>query len=924
MAIEILSTKLHGPAVRPETIPRPNLIEQLNEGLYRKLTLISAPAGFGKTTLVSEWTTSCDRPIAWLSLDERDKDLTRFLKCLVAALQTIITDIGGSVLGMLQSPQLPPAESTLTVLINEITNVPKKLILVLDDFHLVEAKPVDDALTFLLEHLPQQVHLVIATREDPHLPLNRLRSRDQLTELRANDLRFNPSEATDFLNNVMGLSLSAEEITTLETRTEGWITGLQLAAVSMRGCHDISSFLKSFTGSHRFVLDYLIEEVLHQQPADIQAFLLRTSILDRMCSSLCDAVSLDSATPGKETLEYLEHSNLFVIPLDNERRWYRYHHLFADLLQQRLHQSTAISAGNTVSLAELHSRASKWYENNDHLIEAIHHAAYAKDFKRTAKLVEFAWPEMERSFQTGTWLGLVNLIPDAMVRVRPVLSAALGLALISNGHHEACDARLRDAERWLDTARKASEGQIIPSSEMVVADEEQFQALPASIAITRVYQAGAYNDLSGAVIYAQQALDLLPLEDHTRRSVVTGLLACSYWANGDLETAFQTFIKIKADHETVGNTHYAVAITIGLAAIKVAQGQLQTAKDLYEQSIKTASEHDESLYAVVADLYLGWSMIVLEQNDLKTAEQYLLKSKELGDQAELTDWRYRWYIAQARLKEAQGNLDLALDLLHKAERLFFKTPRPNLQPIAALKASVWINLDRLAEAQDWAQDQGLFGNNDLSYLKEFEHITLARLFIAQFRINPSDSSILEVTGLLDRLLKEAEDGGRVGSMIEILTVQSLAYKAQDDIPSALISLHHALTLAKPEGYIRIFINEGIPLAQLLSEAASQGIIPDYINKLLVIIETDVLKNKNKSCQPSGLSALPLIEPLSRRELEVLQLITLGLSNREISDRLFLALTTVKGHNSNIFGKLQVKSRTEAIARAHELGLFQQI
>ena len=390
MPAPILATKLYIPPPRPKVVLRPRLIERLNEGLSagRKLTLISASAGFGKTTLVSEWVAGCGRPVAWLSLDEGDNDPTRFLTYLVAALQTIAANIGAGVLAVLQSPQPPPTESILTALLNEITTIPDNFVLVLDDYHVIDSKPVDEALTFLLEHLPPQMHLVIATREDPHLPLARLRARGQLTELRAADLRFTPAEAAEFLNQVMGLNLSAEDIAALETRTEGWIAGLQLAALSMQGHQDAASFIKSFTGSHRFVLDYLVEEVLQQQSESVQTFLLRTSILDRLCGPLCDAVLLDPSASGQETLEYLEHANLFIVPLDNERRWYRYHHLFAELLRQRLHQSTASSAGNEEKVvAELHSRASRWYEDNGLEIEAFQHAAAANDVERAERLI---------------------------------------------------------------------------------------------------------------------------------------------------------------------------------------------------------------------------------------------------------------------------------------------------------------------------------------------------------------------------------------------------------------------------------------------------------------------------------------------------------------------------------------------------------
>jgi LuxR family maltose regulon positive regulatory protein len=388
MPTPILATKLSIPPLRPNVVIRPLLIERLNEGLHCNLILISAPAGFGKTTLVSQWVEGIERPAAWLSLDEGENDLTRFLMYLVAALQTIAATLGEGVSGVLQSPQPPPTEAILTALLNDLTTIRDHFVPVLDDYHVIDAKPVDHALTFLLDHLPPHMHLVIATREDPQLPLARLRVGDQLTEVRVTDLRFTHSEAAGFLNQVMGLNLSAEDIAALETRTEGWIAGLQLAAISMQGQQD-AGFIASFTGSHHFVMDYLLEEVLGQQSESVQTFLLRTSILNRLCGPLCDAVVLDPSASGQETLEYLERANLFIVPLDNERHWYRYHHLFADLLRQRLHQSIASSTGDAKShVNELHIRASLWYEDHGLEIEAFHHAVAANDVERAERLIE--------------------------------------------------------------------------------------------------------------------------------------------------------------------------------------------------------------------------------------------------------------------------------------------------------------------------------------------------------------------------------------------------------------------------------------------------------------------------------------------------------------------------------------------------------
>ena len=498
MNTPILATKLYIPQPRSKIVLRPRLIERLNEGLYasRKLTLISAPAGFGKTTLVNELVAVCERPVAWLSLDESDNDPARFLTYLVAALQTIMANIGAGVLGVLQSPQPQSTESILTALLNEITTIPDPFMLVLDDYHLIDAKPVDQALTFLLEHLPPQMHLVIATREDPHLPLARLRARDQLTELRAADLRFTTSEAAEFLNQVMGLNISADDIAALEARTEGWIAGLQLAALSMQGQTDTAGFIKSFTGSHHFVLDYLIEEVLQHQSESIQTFLLRTSILDRLCGPLCDAVSGSSSASGQETLEYLERANLFIVTLDTERRWFRYHHLFADLLRQRLEK--------VKEFAEFHLRASQWHEENSDLGSAFHHAISAGDYVRATGLAETAWQGMNGSFQSVAWLGWVKKLPEDVIRVHPVLCTQLGRAFADAGEPEASEFRLQDAERCLDGSDVANEAQLKP--------------LPAIIALVRASNAQMQGDLATTVKYAELARQIIPEDNFVLRA----------------------------------------------------------------------------------------------------------------------------------------------------------------------------------------------------------------------------------------------------------------------------------------------------------------------------------------------------------------------------------------------------------------------
>lgn len=913
----ILATKLYIPPPRPAVVLRPRLIERLNAGLHGKMSLISAPAGFGKTTLVSEWVAVSRklpaRPVAWLSLDEDDSDPARFLTYLVAALQTLLPSeteksgpkLGDGALAMLQSPQPPPVESILTALLNEIAAIPDQFILVLDDYHLVDAQPVDEALTFLLQHLPPQMHLVIITREDPPLPLARLRARGQLTELRATDLRFTLSEATEFLTQVMGLNLQAEDITALELRTEGWIAGLQMAALSMQGRADVANFVQAFTGSHRFVLDYLVEEVLHQQPEQVSAFLLQTAILDRLSAPLCDAVT-GRSDESKEMLAALERDNLFVIPLDDERQWYRYHHLFADVLQARLHETYPDQA------SVLHRRASAWYAQHDLPSDAIRHALAAGDFEGAAGLIELAWPAMDGLFQSATWLEWARALPDELVRARPVLSVGYAWALLNGGELEAAEAHLQEAERWLDGAADTGRGDKTPASGMVIVDEDQFRTLPASMATARAYIALSVGDMPGAVKHAQHALDRLPETDYIGRGPAASLLGLAQWANGDLEAAHRSLADAMTGFRMAGNLHFALSGTYGLADIRITQGRLRAAFNTYERALQLAREQGESLIRGTADLYLGLSELYRERGDLETAAQHLQQSEELGEQAALQDWPYRLRRAQARRAADQGDLDRAIELLDEAERLYYRTPVPNARPLAALKARVWIAQGRLDEAFAWARERGLSADDDLSYLREFEHITLAKALIAHYQRDRAERSIDEAMGLLERLLHAAEEGERMGSVIEILLVQALALQAQGEGAAALTPLARALTLAEPEGYIRIFVDEGPPMATLLRAAAKDGVAPDYVRRLQMALG-----------EPHGETPVNqrLIEPLSERELDVLRLLATELSGPEIARELIVSLNTMRTHTKNIYSKLGVNNRRSAVRRAEELGLL---
>lgn len=940
MEQQLLTTKLHIPAPRRERVPRPRLIEQLNDGLDCKLTLISAPAGYGKTTLVSEWISDSrlmnadlgsssgrqtiinqqskitNPEFAWLSLDEGDNDLTRFLTYLATALNRVAgmnLAIGDGALGLLQSPQPPPAEMVLTSLLNEVAAIPDRIILVLDDYHLIEVHPIHEALTYLLEHLPPQLHLVIATREDPLIPLARLRARCQLTELRAADLRFTSTEAAEFLNQVMGLGLSGEDIDALEARTEGWIAGLQLAAVSLQGQPDKSRLIRSFTGSNRFVLDYLIEDVLSQQPRSLQDFLTQTSILKQLTGPLCDAVRFGSAnTPtgqdnGQATLEMLDRANLFIVRLDNERRWYRYHHLFADLLRRRLRYT------QPEQQPSLHLRASEWYQDNGFNEQAIEHSLMAEDFERAAVLAELAWPEMHRSYKGIAWLRWVKAIPDELVRARPVLSTGYGWSLIDTGDLEGADLRLRDAEQWFEARANIKEQPEVLPVKQVELDERASRSLSASIANARAYLAQARADVAATEEYARRALDLLPEDDYFERGLSAILTGFAYWSSGNLEVAHRAISGAISNMRILGKTAFIISFTSYLADIMIAQGRLNEAKQTLLKLLEIAAKQGEPELRETAVLHLGLSELYLEQGDLQTARRHLLRCEQLGKLPAFPPWYRHWMLAQLRIKEVEGDLDGVIEILNESDRLYYRHPIPDVRPLTALIARALLVEGKLNEALLWVRERGLSVDDDLSYLREFEHLTLARVLIAQYKRDDDDGLIHDAIGLLARLLKAAQAGGRIGSVIEIKVLQTLAYEAQGNLSKTLISLERALTLARPEGYVQTFVGEGAPMEALLKKIKPDDArLKEYVGKLLGTLD-------GKEFHPPGIQ--PLIDPLSERELEVLQLIAEGLTNPEIASRLYLSLNTVKVHTRNIYGKLDVHSRTQAIARSQELGLL---
>jgi LuxR family maltose regulon positive regulatory protein len=862
------------------------------------LTLVSAPAGFGKTTLLSAWLAAPaaeERPVAWLSLEASDSQPAVFWTYVITALQAVIPAVGVAALPLLQSAQ-SPIETVLTTLLNELNAVPNDLHLVLDDYHLVDGPDVEAGMVFLLEHLPPHVHLVISSRADPALPLARLRGRGELVEIRAVDLRFTLDEATDYLNEVAGLELAADDITALEGRTEGWIAALQLAALSMQGRGDVAGFIAGFAGDDRYIVDYLVEEVLRRQPDDVRTFLVQTSILDRLSGPLCDTVT--ARRGGKAMLEALDRANLFVIPLDDNRRWYRYHHLFADVL--RVHLRDEDGDGT----ADLHRRASLWYDQNHEPQLAVRHALSAGDAEHAAGLIELAIPALLRSRQEPVIRAWLHALPDGLVRSRPVLAVGLIGALMSLGEFEGVDARLRDVEQLLDQPPT-------DRAQMIVVDEDGLLRLPGEIQMYRAALALVRGDTAATITCAQLAVDRAGTDDHLTLASASALSGLAHWSNGDLEAAHHAYSACVVGLRRVGHISDVLGCSIALADIRITQGRLGNALHTYQQALQLAAEHGGAVpLRGTADLFVGMSQIAFERNDLNTAAEFLQRSQELGEHTGLPQNRYRWRVSMARLRHAEGDLPAALGLLAQAAQLYTSDFFPNAQPVAAVTARLLATEGRIGEALRWADEQKLSADDDLSYLHEFEHITLARVLLAQ----NTAASTNQAVRLLARLLTNAEAGRRTGSVIEILVLQALADHTRGDTPGALGALGRALTLAEPEGYVRVFVGGRRPMLALLKAAATLKASPDYVHRLVDACSGD-------STHPPDRPAQGPINRLSERELVVLRLLASDLDGPAIARELMVSLNTLRTHTRNIYAKLGANSRREAVRRARDLDLL---
>jgi LuxR family maltose regulon positive regulatory protein len=872
----------------------------LEAGLARQLILVSAPAGFGKTTLVREWLQGGTRPFTWLSLDAGDDDPVRFLAYLVAALQNVDPSWGQAAQRMLQAPQPPPSTTVLTALINAVAVSEEEFVLVLDDYHLISAPPVHAALAFLLDSLPPPLHLVLLTRADPPFSLARLRARGELTEIRADDLRFSATESAAFIDQVMGLDLTPGQIAALEARTEGWVAGLQLAALSLqrlRSDEDIASFIAAFAGSNRYVMDYLIEEVFNRQTSDVQAFLLRTSILDRLCGSLCDALVAGAdglavpATGGQQMLERLEQASLFTVPLDHYRGWYRYHQLFADLLRDRLRQT------QPECIPALHRRASAWYESAGLTDEAFRHAVASGDLARAAQVVgKNASPKIWRG-EVTTVLNWLKALPAELVRSRPRLCVAYAWVLFLLDRVSAIEPRLRDAERALAH---------LETSASTPDETHEIRALRNEVALIRLLAAPYEKDSVQAIELSQHALEGISEDNLFAQGLLQLNLGFAFRRGGYIDQAIQAVSEAVHLSRAAGNTVTEMLGTFGLVRLYRIQGQLRRAAEICHQVLQSAAawvEPEAQRVPALAAAYLGLAEVSYARNELKEAERCLQECITLGEPGGYPDFLVTGYAMLARVRQARGDFQAALDALAEAERAVQRTnlPRAILDVLAAYRARTWLVQGNLEAVACWVQDTEFESDDPYSLFSEYKSGTLVRLLLAQGR--PA-----EAEPILEPLLSAAESEGRIGKLIELLGLQALVRGARGDARGALAALRRALELAEPEGYVRPFVDEGTPMAALLRQALSRGITPGYTARLL------------GACRPSAVEP-PLVEPLTPRELEVLLLVVAGLRNQEIAAQLVISVATVKRHITNIYGKLDVSHRTQAVSRARELYLL---
>ncbi|MGN6273111.1 MAG: LuxR C-terminal-related transcriptional regulator [Protaetiibacter sp.] len=877
----LLATKLHPPGRRAGAVARSRLTERLRDPA--RLVVVVAPAGFGKTSLLTEWLAEeAGARTAWLSVDERDNDATQFWRYALTALDRAHPGVASEALERLAAA--PAAvEPVIATLVNALESAGAEITLVLDDYHLIEAPEVHEAVIFLVEHLPSTARIVIASRADPPLPLARMRARGELRELRAEQLRFTSSETAAYLNDSMGLDLDIADAEALGERTEGWIAALQLAALSLEGNADPSAFIADFAGDDRYIVDYLVEEVLRRQPDAVRSFLVQTSVLPRLSGELCDAVT--GGTGSAQTLEQLERANLFLVPLDAHRTWYRYHHLFAEMLRARLLDEAR------ESIPQLHRRASDWFAAHDEIPDAFDQAIEAAAFEQAVMLLKGAMPEMQQRRQEVTLASWFARLPAELVRADPELGVGFAGVLLSSGRTEGVERLLADAEA-------------VPGS-----SPENIRAVRQGVALFRAAHALTSGELHTAEQQTEIAMELAQSGTHLDRGSASGLRGLVLWTRGDLENARLAWEASRDALTQAGHLADVTGVTIAIGDILTAQGRLHDAEQSYRRALALASASTPPLRGA-ADMHTGLAEVLRERGDLEGARAQLRAVEELGEHAGLPQNRHRRRMAAARLMQAEGEAAAAVALLDEAEALYTPDFFPEVQPIAALRSRMLLASGRIAEARESLRARHVAPDDELDYLREYDHITLARVLAAEAS---GAEGLAGVLHLIERLLAAAESGGRDRAVIELLVLRALAVQRSGQATEALASLVRAVALAEPEGYVRVFADEGEPMARLLAALVKRSGATRYLRRLQAAAGA-------AASEPPASGGL--VDPLSERELEVLRLLATELSGPEIARHLVVSLNTVRTHTKNIYAKLGATSRREAVRRAAELGLLE--
>jgi ATP/maltotriose-dependent transcriptional regulator MalT len=905
MSIPLLQTKFYIPPPQTNFVHRPRLTNRINEGLARKLTLISAPAGFGKTTLLSDWFLTTRRRVTWLSLEQADNDPTRFWAYFLAALQMLQEDLVKDAQDFLHAEgrQMNPAqlETFITILINDISRHPGEFAFVLDDYQQIDNLLIHAGIVFLVDHLPPRMHLILTCRADPPLPLARLRARAQMTELRSDDLRFTYDEIIEFLNRVMFLDLSADQIAALEARTEGWIAGLQLAAISLQKREDPTEFIESFTGSHRFILDYLVDEVLSCQSEDVQSFLLATSILKRFTGPLCDSVT--ERNDGLEMLRQLEQANLFIVPLDNERRWYRYHNLFADLLHSRLNEL------KPDQVPILHRRACDWFERENLLPEAIHHALTIQAFEKAADLIEEAVEMLRQRGEIATLTGWMNALPGSIQRSRPSLCLAYARALVDTSQNVSIESLVDDAEAGLQTDRFSS--------------DLNSTSLRGQIAALRAYLAMIQHRYEDAIKLSRIARELFG-EGEARWSSFAGLiLAGAYRFTNDWGAASQTYLEASDLSQAAGDTVNALIALSLRGEVLEAQGHLHQSAEQFERVLQLAEELAIPTAPATGYALVGLGRVWFEWNDLQTSISYVQEGIRRGKKGDIKDILLRGYLALARLHQAQSDLKGSQAALENADLAAKQIGSAEVNDwVDAYRAQTWLALGEVEAAIAWA----------LKYSGNIYDETFPSIAIALARVRMHQGKTDEAIALLDHALQSAYAVGRLGNAIQILIVKALVHRELGGREHAFSALYSALALAQPEGYIRVFLDGGESMRALIFDFQSMiknrasptvlddsKVIIEYTHKLLAGFAIASISQSRQLGSPHQQSSIP--EPLSERELEVLHLMAAGLSNRDIATRDVVSINTVKSQVKSIYGKLGAHTRADALLAARQLGLL---